>query len=327
MKRPTLSTIAKKCGVSESTVSRAISRPEVVRSDVRTKILTVAKELGYRPNKLARGLATGRVGRIGLLVPDVSNPFFTELLRAVHTAAAENHSSLLIVNTDEKQADEADLIGGLIGEVDGIIIASPRARSAELQAAVDGVPAVFINRPLRGRDTVLLDYRSALHEACEHLYATEHRRIAMVRGPADSWAAAQRAAALTDWAAGRDVELIDLGPAAPTVDSGLAVVEHVIASSATAVIAYDDMAATGIITGLGAAGLSVPGDVAVVGCDDTLLSRMLSPAITTVCPPYEALGAAALELLHARIEDRSVAPRRVRLDCTLEIRQSSAGAR
>lgn len=324
MSRPTLNTIAKRCGVSESTVSRALTRPDMVNVAVRDKILATASQLGYHPNKLARGLATGRLGRIGLLLPDVANPFFTELLRSVHAnAASDDKSSLLIVNTDEKQADEVGLIEGLLGEVDGVIIASPRAPSAALQGAIGDTPAVLINRPLRGRDAVLLDYRDALEQAADHLYDAGHRRIAMVRGPAGSWAAAQRSTALMQWAERRGLALIDLGPTPPTVDSGFAIVDQVIASGATAVIAYDDMAATGVITGLGASGRSVPGDVAIVGCDDTMLSRLLTPSITTVCPPYQSLGSTALKLLRARIADPDAPRVEVRLPCTLAIRQSS----
>lgn len=327
MKRPTLETVALRCGVSTSTVSRALTRPDFVKPAVRERILAAAAEIGYHPNKLARGLATGRLGRIGLLVPDVSNPFFTELLRVIHHVASSTaQCSLLIVNTDERQSDEADLIAGLLAEVDGVVIASPRAPSRILRQAVDGLPAVFINRPVTGHDSVLLDYRPAMEEVGEHLLAEGHRKIALVRGPSSAWAATQRASALLRWASQEDVDLIDLGPGEPTVDAGLAVVDSIIRSEATAVVAYDDMAASGVIAGLHSAGLSVPDDIAVIGCDDTLLARLLTPSMTTVSPPYSQLGVAAMRLLTARIADPARPAHTVRIRCDLVVRNSSRRA-
>jgi DNA-binding LacI/PurR family transcriptional regulator len=304
MKRPTLNTVAVQCGVSTSTVSRAFSRPEFVKTDVRERILAMAAELGYRPNKLARGLATGRLGRIGLLVPDVANPFFTELLRVVHHVASTTaQCSLLIVNTNETPSDEADLISGLLAEVDGVIIASPRSRATVLKQAIDDAPAVFINRPISGQDSVILDYGSAMEQAGEHLIRAGHRRIALLRGPSSAWAATQRANALIRWAARRGFDLVDLGRSEPTVDSGMAVVDSILRSNVTAVVAYDD--------------------ISVVGCDDTLLARLLTPSITTVSPPYSQLGVEAMRALIQRIEAPEGPPSHTRLTCELVIRDST----
>lgn len=327
MKRPTLNTVAKQCGVSTSTVSRAFSRPGFVKADVRERILAAAAEIGYRPNKLARGLATGRLGRIGLLVPDVANPFFTELLRVVHHVASTTaQCSLLIVNTNETPSDEADLISGLLAEVDGVIIASPRSPTATLKRSIDGAPAVFINRPISGRDSVILDYRSAMEEAGEHLLRSGHRRIALLRGPSSAWAATQRANALTRWADQRNFDLVDLGPSEPTVDSGLAVVDSVLRSKATAVVAYDDISASGVIAGLHAEGLNVPDDISVIGCDNTLLARLLTPSMTTVAPPYSQLGVEAMRTLVQRIEAPDDPPKHIKLTCELVIRDSTSAA-
>lgn len=327
MKRPTLETVARQCGVSTSTVSRALTRPDFVKPAVRERILAIATEIGYRPNKLARGLATGRVGRIGLLVPDIANPFFTELLRVVHhVASTTSKSSVLIVNSDERRGDEADLLAGLLEEVDGVIVASPRAPTAVLKKAVEGAPAVFINRPITGRDAVLIDYSNAVVRAGEHLLASGNRRIALIRGPSASWAANQRARALIRWAADGRVDLVDLGSRAPTFDAGLDAVGELLESGATAVVAYDDMVASGVIAGLHAEQVRVPDDIAVVGCDDTLLARLLTPAMTTVSPPYAQIGVAAMSLLNNRIDDPTAPVRQTMIGCNLVIRESSLRA-
>lgn len=309
-----------------STVSRALSRPDVVNPVVRERVLAVAMEIGYRPNKLARGLATGRVGRIGLLVPDVANPFFTELLRAIHhVASTVSRRSLLIVNSDERPAAEADLLAGLLDEVDGVILASPRAQTAVLKEALADVPTVIINRPVVGRDSVLIGYRQAVMAAGNHLLLTGHRRIAMLRGPAASWAAAQRASALKAWAAQESVELVDLGLGAPTFEAGLESVGGILDCDATAVVAYDDIVASGVVAGLHGVGLSVPKDVAVVGCDDTLLARVMTPAMTTIALPYIEIAVSAIDLLIKRIDDPGLPTRRLRLQGSLVIRESTEG--
>lgn len=324
IQRPTLVTLASRCGVSTSTVSRALTRPDMVNAEVRSLIIATAREMGYRPNKVARGLATGRVGRIGLLLPDVANPFFTELLRAVqHAASREPGTSVIIVNSDERPGAESDLITDVLAEVDGMILASPRAPAIDLKEAIGGAPAVLINRPLKGQDAVLIDYSDAIAVAARHLVEQGHNRIAMVRGPSASWASAQRANALTRWSRENDVETIDLGPGAATYETGVSASQALVTSRATAVIAYDDMVASGIVAGLHSLGRRVPEDVAVVGCDDTLLARLLTPALTTVSPPYDSVGAAALELLNARIRSPHHPARHVRFPCTVAMRESS----
>jgi len=325
--RPTLAAVGVACGVSAATVSRAFSRPELISDAVRERVLATAAQMGYRPNKLARGLATGRSGRIGLLVPDVVNPFFAELLRVVqHVASSAAGCSVLIVDSDERPADEGELIAGLCDEVDGVILASPRTSARSLREALGSVPCVLINRPVTGSDVVTCAYDSALVDAGDHLLAAGHRRIAMVRGPAASWAATRRASALRRWAERAGVTLVDLGPQLATFDGGQRSVAGIIASRATAVVAYDDMVACGVIAGLHELGRGVPRDISVVGCDDTLVAQILTPALTTIRPPYAEIGEAAVTLLGQRIADPGRPPQSVALPCTLIVRESTTGA-
>lgn len=324
MKRPTLATVADRCGVSTATVSRALSRPGFVKPEVRAKILAVAAEMGYKPNKLARGLATGRVGRVGLVVPDIANPFFTELLRSIQSAAESvSRWSTLIVSTEEVASAEPGRIADLLGEVDGVIIASPRSSTQVLRDALKGAPAVFVNKPVHGHDAVLLDYRGATDRAADLLKAKGHRKLALVRGPVASWAGNQRVAALKSWAQRTSTELVDLGSGMPTIDAGLAMVDAVLQSGATAVVAYDDMTATGVITGLQAVRVRVPEDISVLGCDDTLLARLLMPPLTTIAPPYREIAVAAVNLLSQRIANPTIPTTHMRLECTLTVRQST----
>ena len=132
MQRATIYSIASTVGVSPSTVSRAFSRPEMVKSELRERIVTTARELGYSPNRAARGLATGRTGVIGMLVPDVENPFFPPLIRAVQGAARDKDAELLLIDSELSASAEQELVDRIRPQVDGLIIASPRLPSKEL---------------------------------------------------------------------------------------------------------------------------------------------------------------------------------------------------
>src|SRR5690625_632829 len=180
MRRATIYSIASTVGVSPSTVSRAFSRPEMVKSELREKILTTARELGYAPNRAARGLATGRTGVIGMLVPDVANPFFPPLIRAVQDAARQKDAELLLIDSELSVNAEQDLVDRIRPQVDGLIIASPRLPSKQLHEVLRGMPAVIVNRSVRGLPGVVCDNTPALQEIADHL-RSEGRRAAAHR--------------------------------------------------------------------------------------------------------------------------------------------------
>src|SRR5690606_19386248 len=135
MNRATIYSIAQELGVSASTVSRAFSRPDLVRDSVREQIVATAQRLGYQPNRFARGLATGRTGLIGLLVPDITNPFFPPVVRAIEQAAAGRDTDVLLADAGVDGMAEPALIERLRAQVDGLLIASPRTSSAEIGRA------------------------------------------------------------------------------------------------------------------------------------------------------------------------------------------------
>jgi LacI family transcriptional regulator len=323
MRRATIYSVAQACGVSAATVSRAFSRPDVVKADVRERILATAKELGYRTNRAARGLATGRTGMIGLLLPDITNPFFPPLVRAIQQAAADLDASVLLVDAEERPAAEAQLVERLKDQVDGMVIASPR--SATVLRDAGELPAVVLNRRFRGASTVVCDNTTALREAGRHLEQFGHRRVALLRGPAASWAARQRATAVRSWAkAARKVTLTDLGPYPATFEGGRDAAAALLGTKCTAAFAFDDLMACGVLSGLAEAGVEVPAGRSVVGCDDVLLARTVTPNLTTVTAPVDELGRTAVEMLQQRIAGEPA--EEVRLDGELVIRGSTGPA-
>lgn len=297
MQKPTIYSIATAVGVSAATVSRAFSRPDMVRSEMREQILNAAREMGYAPNRAARGLVTGRTGVIGMLVPDVVNPFFPPLIRAVQRAAHDQDAELVLIDSELSTHAEQDLVARLRPQVDGLIIASARLPSDRLRDVLAGIPSVIVNRSMRSLPSVVCDNTDALQQIADHIYERGHRRLALLRGPSAAWAAANRARAVRTWAEDRDVELVELGPFEAHFADGRTAAGSIVESGATAVFAFDDLMAAGVIAGLSDLGERVPTDRSIVGCDDVLLARTMTPSLTTVTAPYEDLGKASVQML------------------------------
>ena len=150
----TIRDVALAAGVSQATVSRALSMPDLVRPATRARVEAVARELGYRPNRAARGLITGRTGNLGLIVPDLANPFFAAVVKGVQAAARAADHSVFIADTDEEPGVEADLLRALAKQVDGLILCSPRAPDDELAAVDSDTTVVLMNRMAGDRPSV-----------------------------------------------------------------------------------------------------------------------------------------------------------------------------
>lgn len=325
MRRATIYSIAAELGISASTVSRAFSRPDLVRDSLRERILAAADQIGYQPSRAARSVATGRTGLIGLLVPDITNPFVPPLVRAIEMAAAERQSGVLLVDARANGAAEPGLVVQLKAQVDGLVVVSPRTSASALTGAVSSTPAVVVNRVIRGMASVVCDNTVAIEQAVQALVADGHRTLALLRGPADAWASRRRAEAFRRAAAEAGVQLLEHGPFEAQFEDGREAAAAVAASEATAVLAFDDLMACGVIAGLADAGVRVPEDVSVLGCDDVLLARTMTPSLSTISAPIDQLGQQAVDLLdQVMAGDR---PRPVRLDGVLTLRGTSGPAR
>lgn len=319
MTKVTIYSIAEELGVSASTVSRALSRPELVKDDVRSRILEAADRLGFQPNRAARRLATGSTGAIGLLVPDITNPYFPPLIRSIQSAAVDR--TVILIDADGDATAEAGLIRRLKTQVDGILLASPLASDAELKDAVGSTPTVVLNREVAELSAVIGDVTSALQTAGDHLLDLGHRHIALLSGTVGSWAAQQRREAIQAWAAGTDATLTELGPFDASYEGGRSAATALLATTATAAFAFDDLTACGVIAGLADSGCRVPEDRSVVGCDDVLLASVLTPTLSTVSTPDDEIGRLALDVLVQMMNHDE--PRTTRLNGAFVPRQST----
>ncbi|MEV4274561.1 LacI family DNA-binding transcriptional regulator [Actinoplanes xinjiangensis] len=321
--RTTVQDVARAAGVSVSTVSRALTGGSVSPS-TREAVMAVAHRLGYQPNRAARGLITGRTGNLGLIVPDLRNPFFADVAKGVTARARAVDCGVFISDTDEDPVAELEAIATLRHNTDGILLCSPRARDAELLAAADPQNTVLLHRRVPGLSSVVADIVDGTRQAIRHLRALGHRRIAYVSGPEDSWATRQRLAGLAEFGSDAGLEILSVGSVAPTFDGGVLAGDLVLAGPATAVLAYNDLVAIGLLHRLAARGAVVPERMSVVGYDDISLAAMSHPPLTSVAVPKDRAGAIALDLLLGRAGSMTAAQgAEVILPTALVVRASS----
>jgi DNA-binding LacI/PurR family transcriptional regulator len=319
--------VAARAGVSVATVSRSFTAPHTVRESTRGRVLAVAGELGYAPNRAARGLITGRTGNVGVIVPDLGNPYFHAVLNGAQARAREADYAVFVADGQEDAAEEEALIRAMGKQVDGIVLCSSRLAPDTL-AALEPTPAlVLLNRRVRGRASVVIDSAGGMRQAMRHLAELGHVRCAFVAGPRRSWSNRERLRGLRACARTAGAELVTIGPVAPQFASGVTAADRVLETGATAVLAYNDLVAVGILSRLAELGVRVPGEMSVVGFDDIPLAAMVTPPLTTVAAPAELAGRTAVTALLDSLERGAASPVAVqRLPAALVVRGSTAPA-
>ncbi len=294
--RITILDVAARAGVHAATVSRTLNLPERVAPETRQRVEAAVRELGFVPNRAARGLITGRTGNLAVIVPDITNPHFASLVRAVERTARNSELHVLLADTGEHGHEEVRAAKSLAREVDGFIAISPRRLHRELDV-LGPTPAVFVNRPVHHHPSVLFRTAPAVAEALRHLESNGHRSLAYLGGPPASWAAGERRNAVRQSGRKIGLEVEEILVPGPTFEAAFSVVERVLDSAASAVVAFNDQMALGIIAGLGHLGVSVPGDISVVGFDDVPMAAMVAPPLTTISMPTDEAGSLAVEML------------------------------
>lgn len=300
----TIRDVARAAGVSPSTVSRAFAMPALVKPATLERVRRAAAKLGYEPNPVARSLITGRTGNLGMIVPDLANPFFPGVVKGMQARAREVDYAVFVADTDEDAALEGRLARKLAKQVDALVLCSPRLADEELRAIAADVTLVLLNRTVDDIPAITVDNVGGMRQAATHLAALGHRRIALVPGPVSSWSNAERVAGLRAAVRDTGAELVELGNSAPTFDGGVAAADIVLAAEVSAVVAYNDVMALGLLSRFAARGVSVPADISIVGCDDIPQAAMAHPPLTTVAVPKEPLGRAGVDLV-LRLLDHS----------------------
>lgn len=323
--------IALEVGCSVNTVSRALSNKPDVSPETRARVLEVAARLHYTPNLLARALVSKQTRTLGLVVTDCTNPYYGQMIRGVEAAATRAGFALLLATSDENPEKERRVLTTLRERrVDGLLIAPIDGKAehlAELES--DGLPQIYLSRPPEGfaADFVANDNRAGAALAVRHLVELGHRMIAHATRESAVFSAVGREAGYLEAlrAAG-----LDDGPTlrgAPDIEGGRRVARLLLERDPlpSAIFAYNDLMAIGLMSELAAAGHRVPEDVSVVGYDDIELAAYVQPPLTTVAQQTTEIGRRAAELLVRRIE-RGPAhrPRTIVLPPVLVVRGSTA---
>lgn len=316
----TLADVAVEAGVHPSTVSRVLSRPQLIGEPTRLAVHAAIDKLGYAPNRAARHLAGGRIGAVGVLVPDITNPFFAQVVRAVQRGCRANGQTMLLADTDQRAADELTEARALADSVDAFVVCSPVATTEQWLRIVDNAPVVFVNRRAKGVASVALDQEAIVELGVTHLRSAGHRSIGVARGPQPYWSSRAR-----DRAIRRLPDLVELGPVTPDHEGGVALAADLIESKVTGVVAFNDVQALGIVAGYRAAGLTVPHDLSIVGSDDIAAAAISDPPLTTVAAPVDQLGEAAFDLA-TQLLDGSTERAEISLSVSLTVRASTREA-
>ena len=312
----TLQDVARQAGVSAMTVSRVVNDQPGVRPDTRARVRKTLDRLGYRPNIVARGLKAARSNTLGLLVPDVTNPYFPDLVRGAEDVAFDAGYTLLLHNVIEDREREAAALAMFEERrVDGVIVCSPRLPEDRLHALLQRhAAAVVVNRraPAEIAGSVRVDHEVGARLAIRHLLDAGYGSFGVLAGPSDSAAGSERQRGILDELTLNEIHLeaSRMLPCPPTVEGGAEATAYLLERhpDVDAILCFNDLVAAGTLQTAQALGRHVPDDLGIVGYDDITFARMFTPALTTLHVPTYELGAHAMRMLLQRMngQQRSV---------------------
>jgi DNA-binding LacI/PurR family transcriptional regulator len=309
---PTIDEVAAAAGVHRSTVSRAFSRPEAVKAETRDHVRRVAAAMGYTMSPLAQALRTKVSRLVPLIVPDITNPFFAELAKAMTAAAGEQGYQLVLCVTENDANATARYLDAMQALYAPFAVIAPYARvfPAEFEARGFDKRLVVIDRVESGDQTpsVIVDGAAGIALALDHLRALGHTSVAYVSGIAGTHTAADRREAYRTLVGKYGMTPVELDRDGIGAGAGERAAEELVTmcERPTAVVAGNDLVAFGLISGLGSRGVSVPGDVSVVGFDGVPLGARCNPPLTSVQQPIAEMGRIAIRLAEQAANDGSI---------------------
>ena len=308
----TIKDIARRVNVSDATVSRVINDSPNVKPQTREKVQKAIKELNYYPNSLARGMRSKKTNSIGLLLADITNPFYAETAKTIIERAGKNDYSIILCTTNNDIIEQQKYIDVLLQrKVDGFIFASVHWKDPSLAAVMEaGVPYILYNRKTsayKNLNYVVLDNELGAYLAVEHLYKLGHRRIAMIRGPHTFSTGKERSSgylkALKEFGLLHDEKLIVQGEYSEKQSYDSAMKLFSSDNRPTAVFASNDLMALSVYDAALSCGLSVPSDIALVGFDDIEIASHRAIELTTVSQNRNMMAEIAFDTLRKNIEN------------------------
>lgn len=328
----TIYDVAREANVSMATVSRVVNGNPNVKPTTRKKVLEAIDRLGYRPNAVARGLASKKTTTVGVIIPDISSIFYSELARGIEDIATMYKYNIILSNSDQNTDKELHLLNTMLGkQVDGIVFMGGNITDVHVEefkrSPVPIVLAASVEEQAQ-TPSVNINYEQAIYDSVQLLVEKGHKRIAFVSGPMSEPINSVRKLAgykraLEEAGIAFDDTLVAEGDY--SYDSGIESLAHLLEQSdkPTAVIAATDEMALGVIHGAQDRGVSIPEDLEVIGFDNTRLSLMVRPQLTTVVQPTYDIGAVAMRLLTKLMNKEQVDDQIVELPHRIEERQST----
>jgi DNA-binding LacI/PurR family transcriptional regulator len=324
--------VARAAGVSRALVSLVVRGSPKVSEARRAAVLAAAAKLGYRPNAMARGLASRRTKTIGVLLNELHNPFYAEIMDGIDEGAAEHDYLTLIGTAGRRTQGEREALESFLElRADGVILVGPRLATRDILAAAAIAPVVVVARAVRSAtvDAITNDDQMGARLAIRHLFDLGHRRIAHVDGGRGAGAAARRSGyrrAMEELGLARETRVL---PGDYTDVAGVRAAVRLLESGdlPTAVFAANDLVAAGLIDRLEEDGLRVPRDLSVVGYDNTFLAALHHMSLTTVHQPRPEMGRRALQALVERIDGERSTPLHLRVAPSLVVRETTAPPR
>ncbi|MHB1376108.1 MAG: LacI family DNA-binding transcriptional regulator [Candidatus Humimicrobiaceae bacterium] len=322
--------VAKKAGVSMMTVSRVVNKNSSISEKIRKNVLNAIKELNYKPNKLARSLVTKKSEFISVVVPDISNPFFSEMVKGIEEIARTKGYNILLGSTDGRKEIESEYINSAVNRMsDGVILIAPRIEDKMIYEFNDYLPLVVVDRLLDRSDVLQIgidDFKGAIL-AMEYLIGLNHKNIGFLSGTMDILAGLQREQgyinALEKQKKPINFKLILKGDW--SFESGRNAFKNFYNNNPrpTAIFAANDLMAFGLIQGAKEMNVKIPEDLSIVGYDDIAMSALINPSLTTVKQPISEMGRKAVELLLNKLRKNPDNNIDNNLECKLIIREST----
>ena len=318
--------VAERAGVSPATVSRVLNGATTVRPEYRARVLRAIEEVGYRPNRLASNLRRQKAEMIGVVISDIENPHFTQMVRAVEDAAYRRGYRLLLCNTDETEQKQKAYLQMLAAErVLGVLLSPSDPAGEEISELIDlGIPVIAFDRTVEDprADAVVVDNAAGTRLATEFLIRAGHERIGFVSGLGEIETSVKRQA-------GYEVAMREAGLEPRSADGGFRIEDGRMATEEllddgdfTALLVGNNLMTIGALEALRSCGIRVPEDIALVAVDDPFWAELVEPPLTTLAQPVREMAGCAVELLLEKIGGERERPRRVVFDFELRVRGS-----